>query len=63
MKNPKKMKKMKIFTVIKKKKVKNRMIKKAVNQMERKTGIINQGHLRMDIKKASNKHLKFYFQH
>ena len=63
MKNPKKMKKMKIFTVIKKKKVKNRMIKKAVNQMERKMGIINQEPLRMDIKKASSRHLKFYFQH
>ena len=62
MKNLKKMKRMKTYTVIRKKEYKNKMIKKGVNQMEKTKRLINQEQLKMGIKRINNRLLKYYFK-
>ena len=62
MKNLKKMKRMKTYTVIRKKEDKNKMIKKGINQMEKTMRLINQEQLKMGIKRISNRLLKYYSQ-
>ena len=62
MKNLKKMKRMKTYTVIRKKEDKNKMIKKGVNQMEKTKRLINQEQLKMGIKRINNRLLKYYSQ-
>ena len=62
MKNLKKMKRMKTYTVIRKKEDKNKMIKKGINQMEKTMRLINQEQLKMGIKRINNRLLKYYSQ-
>lgn len=62
MKNLKKMKRMKTYTVIRKKEDKNKMIKKGVNQMEKTKPLINREQLKMGIKRINNRLLKYYSQ-
>ena len=62
MKNLKKMKRMKTYTVIRKKEDKNKMIKKGVNQMEKTKRLINREQLKMGIKRINNRLLKYYSQ-
>jgi hypothetical protein len=61
MKNQKKMKKTRTYTVIRMKKDKNKMIKNAVNQMERRMKTIKLEHLKMG-KKRINRLLNYCFQ-